>query len=804
MVDSRELILNRPRGWLCIALLAACHFGCAGGTSGENGTPGTPGGGDGGTAECGNGVVEGSEECDDGNDIETDPCLSTCEQASCGDGFVQAGSEECDDGNDVETDSCLSTCVEASCGDGVLQEGVEGCDDGNDIDTDACRNDCAPATCGDGVVQATTEACDDANDSNTDACLNTCVAASCGDGFIQEGVEECDDADADNEDDCLLTCKLASCGDGFVHDGVEECDDGDEDNTDECLDTCEVATCGDGFVQAGEEECDDANEDNTDECLDTCEEAECGDGFVQAEVEECDDGAEGNGAALLGACSTECTHTSRYELVLSMDGDGTITQGEWEEALDRVTEGAEDCLLRFDNRLAKPLYVEYGLDSLRFDFQTLNANSQSQWDAYAFISLEPDWRAGLGASYRRGNPSYIWQRSTVQHGDAAWNPMHVDLYCERQSPYEHVASFDAQGATSAGSWAELYEMVTERAALCKVRFDNRMVPAPHIEFADNSINFDFHGLNANYSHYDAYAYANVIRNRRAGIGTSYRRGYHHISYVAARDRRQAVEYTWHGMEIDVYCADVYTEEFDISTTGAMLTGTWSDLEAAVVDDARDCRLTFDNRVSNPEYIESSDNYLRFDFTNLHAWHDGWDAYALVEVSNGGFARLGAALRRGNFYNVWQTSMAQYRAIATPTAMNIGVRCSESASRTHVLTMNGSGAEQFSSWSDFYESMTSSDGAYECRLRLTDGSRLTMPLSVEYGSPSDNLLYFDHHPLAAYHNGWESYASAVVHLSNPTGITGSYHRGLNTHVWQRDRNQHSLHTVQATDIDFLCH
>ena len=48
----------------------------------------------------------------------------------CGDGMVDDG-EECDDGNDVETDECLGTCVAAKCGDGVPQDGVEECDDGN-------------------------------------------------------------------------------------------------------------------------------------------------------------------------------------------------------------------------------------------------------------------------------------------------------------------------------------------------------------------------------------------------------------------------------------------------------------------------------------------------------------------------------------------------------------------------------------------------------------------------------------------------------------------------------------------------
>jgi cysteine-rich repeat protein len=170
---------------------------------------------------CGNGVVENDEECDDGNDIDTDSCLGDCTLASCGDGIVGPG-EGCDDGNDIDTDSCLGDCSPASCGDGIVGPG-EGCDDGNDVDDDECKNNCSLPSCGDGIV-GPGEACDDGNADDGDDCLSTCVAASCGDGFVHAGVEECDDGNADDSDDCLSTCVMASCGDGFVHAGVEECD----------------------------------------------------------------------------------------------------------------------------------------------------------------------------------------------------------------------------------------------------------------------------------------------------------------------------------------------------------------------------------------------------------------------------------------------------------------------------------------------------------------------------------------------------------------------------------------------------
>ena len=219
-------------------------------------------------AVCGDGVVQGSEACDDGNMDDTDACLSTCVAASCGDGFVQAGVEACDDGNMDDTDTCVGMCVVASCGDGFVGPG-EACDDGNQVDGDACTNACALPSCGDGIVQMGEE-CDDGNQVDTDDCINTCLVAKCGDLVVQEGVEECDDANGVDTDACTGTCKLAACGDGFVQDGVEECDDGNMADTDMCTGECKPAACGDGFVQTGVEACDDGNMTAKDGCENDC------------------------------------------------------------------------------------------------------------------------------------------------------------------------------------------------------------------------------------------------------------------------------------------------------------------------------------------------------------------------------------------------------------------------------------------------------------------------------------------------------------------------------------------------------
>lgn len=214
---------------------------------------------------CGNGEIEPAEQCDDQNAEETDDCLSSCQSASCGDGYIWDGNEACDDANDIDTDDCLSTCEAASCGDGFIWEGQEICDDGNSEDTDACLSTCEEASCGDGFVYGGVEECDDGNDVETDDCLSDCTSATCGDGVVQEGLEACDDGNEDDTDDCVSGCLEASCGDGFVQEGVEECDDGNDVDDDECTNECTVheapsETSGDETSDSGE----DSGEDSTD------------------------------------------------------------------------------------------------------------------------------------------------------------------------------------------------------------------------------------------------------------------------------------------------------------------------------------------------------------------------------------------------------------------------------------------------------------------------------------------------------------------------------------------------------------
>jgi cysteine-rich repeat protein len=100
---------------------------------------------------CGNGIVEASEECDDGNLRDDDGCSSYCTLEpgdTCPNGVLDIH-EQCDDGNTQARDGCDAHCrkevcvnlVTVVCGDGIQQPGEE-CDTASDISQLACTPDC--------------------------------------------------------------------------------------------------------------------------------------------------------------------------------------------------------------------------------------------------------------------------------------------------------------------------------------------------------------------------------------------------------------------------------------------------------------------------------------------------------------------------------------------------------------------------------------------------------------------------------------------------------------------------------------
>jgi cysteine-rich repeat protein len=124
---------------------------------------------------CGDGALEGDEECDDGNALSRDGCSPSCEEEICGDAVVNQESEECDDGNTTAADGCSSTCQKEVCGDAVVNQTSEECDDGNTAARDGCSSTCEKEVCGDGIVNLASEQCDDGNSAAADGCENDCT-----------------------------------------------------------------------------------------------------------------------------------------------------------------------------------------------------------------------------------------------------------------------------------------------------------------------------------------------------------------------------------------------------------------------------------------------------------------------------------------------------------------------------------------------------------------------------------------------------------------------------------------------------
>ena len=100
---------------------------------------------------CGDGKLDEGEECDDGNQDNSDDCLKAtehlCKLAVCGDGYVHQGVEQCDSGTDLKSPEqakigeCTVNCELAYCGDGI-ENLNEGCDDGGQIENVACDDQC--------------------------------------------------------------------------------------------------------------------------------------------------------------------------------------------------------------------------------------------------------------------------------------------------------------------------------------------------------------------------------------------------------------------------------------------------------------------------------------------------------------------------------------------------------------------------------------------------------------------------------------------------------------------------------------
>jgi cysteine-rich repeat protein len=176
-------------------------------------------GGGGVFEDCGNGTIEGSEQCDDGNTVPCDGCSADCDDEVgyiCGDGIVNTTcGEQCDDGNNLPGDGCDANCLSEGCGNGVLDPGEE-CDDGNLLPCDGCSDTCtieSGLVCGDGIQNAACgEECDDGKVLKCDGCSDAClieIGLVCGDGILNTACgEECDDGNNLPGDGCDANCRI--------------------------------------------------------------------------------------------------------------------------------------------------------------------------------------------------------------------------------------------------------------------------------------------------------------------------------------------------------------------------------------------------------------------------------------------------------------------------------------------------------------------------------------------------------------------------------------------------------------------
>jgi cysteine-rich repeat protein len=207
---------------------------------------------------CGNGTLEAGEACDDGNNMNGDGCTAACDiedgnpctanaecasgvcdmneapplcepAGSCGNGALDA-TESCDDGNLTTGDGCSNICL--------LEDG-EPCTDNAQCESTICdtvdSNTCEPAnTCGNGALEAG-EACDDGNTSAEDSCDPQCLlelgAGPCTDGA------QCESGVCNTLAAAPVCAVPIGCGNGVLNDD-EVCDDGNLDRGDGCSEFC--------------------------------------------------------------------------------------------------------------------------------------------------------------------------------------------------------------------------------------------------------------------------------------------------------------------------------------------------------------------------------------------------------------------------------------------------------------------------------------------------------------------------------------------------------------------------------------
>jgi hypothetical protein len=320
-------------------------------------------------SECGNGIIEPGEDCDDSNTNNGDCCDFNCQfepaESPCPDGDLCNGDETCDGEGSCQAGTPIV------CDDDLACTGIETCDpidgcqlgtpveclpgevceepDGICVTPPECTTD---ADCEDGLF-CTVNTCD--TETGTCGAVTACPPAVEGCVIINDSCDEENDTCVDFADDTLCiddslctvdTCNITTglCDNTPVDcsDGVDCTDDTCDEGTGECMRIPNNDNCpDDGFFCTGQEICDPGTGcvSEGDPCpegtvcndnSETCDvETDCGNETVEP-GEECDDGNTLDG----DCCSANCT----FEPEGNSCADELFCNGE------ETCDGAGECL----------------------------------------------------------------------------------------------------------------------------------------------------------------------------------------------------------------------------------------------------------------------------------------------------------------------------------------------------------------------------------------------------------------------------------------------------------------------------